>query len=284
MLQFNLSSPAPDQDSTSFKLLSYNVRLFDLYGWRNGKETRDDIMDLIQEEQADIVCLQEIFQSDQEGFYPTLSSIDGFKKSRYHHLKYIELAKKNDHHWGIATYSKFPIISKGQVGFENPGNDLCIFSDIVIQLDTIRVYNVHLASVGLKKEDYELLEKLNETDNDDQIKGLTTISMRIKDAFIRRAGQANAIKEHMSGCTYKTIVCGDFNDTPFSYVFQILSDDMEDAFEEGGQLMGPTYIAKFPSLRIDYILYSEGIQSKNYKRINKEYSDHYPITTQLFFN
>ncbi|NQY68341.1 MAG: endonuclease/exonuclease/phosphatase family protein [Flavobacteriales bacterium] len=283
MIQFNLAGGGKPSVKSSIKVMSYNVRLFDLYGWRKEKETKNDIMNLVLEENADIVCFQEFFYSDDKSYYKTLETIKEIPKTKYEHIQDIEWDTRKKHHWGIATFSKYPIFNKGQVRFDNQGNDLCIYSDIVIETDTIRVYNLHLASVGLKREDYAFLDKLNDTDNQEQIKGLTTISLRIKDAFARRSGQAKKIKEHMDKCNYHTLVCGDFNDTPFSYVFNTIANDMMDSFENGGQLMGPTYIGKFPSVRIDFILHSNQIKSDNYNRINKEYSDHYPITTYLSF-
>ena len=143
MFQLKLGESEHTTDSTSFKLLSYNVRLFDLYGWRDGKETRDQIMSLIEQEQPDILCIQEFFHSDERGYFSSLKRLKNMKKSRHKHLQYIDVAKRTKHHWGIATFSKYPIINKGQILFENQGNDLCIFTDLKINDDTLRVYNLH---------------------------------------------------------------------------------------------------------------------------------------------
>ena len=46
----------------SVKVLSYNVRLFDLYNWTHNKDTRNNIFSFLKDESADILCLQEFFQ------------------------------------------------------------------------------------------------------------------------------------------------------------------------------------------------------------------------------
>ena len=60
----------------------------------------------------------------------------------------------------MATYSKYPIIKKGTVSISGENiNNVCIFSDIVILEDTVRVYNIHLASNTFDNKDYQFIEK-----------------------------------------------------------------------------------------------------------------------------
>ena len=46
------------------KVMSYNVRLFDLYNWSHNTATRNEILDLIRVEDPDILCLQEFVHAD----------------------------------------------------------------------------------------------------------------------------------------------------------------------------------------------------------------------------
>ena len=104
--------------NTGFKILSYNVRLFDLYNWRNNQNivTRNKIFNFIKEESADVICLQEFF-SDDSGNFTTLDTIIKFQRAKNYHVEYTAFLY-GKFHWGIATFSKYPIINKGKVIFE----------------------------------------------------------------------------------------------------------------------------------------------------------------------
>src|SRR5436190_5427326 len=63
---------APDDIAgTPVKLMSFNVRVFDLYNWSHNKATRDAIFALFRRENADILCLQEFFTSPDRRFFRT---------------------------------------------------------------------------------------------------------------------------------------------------------------------------------------------------------------------
>ena len=46
----------------------------------------------------------------------------------------------------------------------------------------------------------------------------------------------------MKSCPYPIIICGDFNDTPVSYAYQQLGDNMIDAFLESGNGIGKVLV------------------------------------------
>ena len=73
-------------------------------------------------------------------------------------------------------------------------------------------------------------------------------------------------------------MCGDFNDTPSSYTYTTISKNLKDAFVETGTGFGRTYVGKFPSYRIDYILYQGELNAYDFQTLPDELSDHYPIT------
>ena len=80
----NFSGPESKLDfGNSFSVMTYNVRLFDLYNWRNpsGKATRAAIFDLIDTESADILCLQEYYSGagKQADFADTICLRSGYK-------------------------------------------------------------------------------------------------------------------------------------------------------------------------------------------------------------
>ena len=285
IIQFNIpnSTKITEAENEGVKIMSYNVRLFDLYNWSKNLETREKIFDLISDEAPDILCLQEFFDSD-EGDFQNLDTIVKVQKAKnYHFAKNITL--RNVDHWGMATLSYYPIVSKGEIKIGEEGtNNMAIFTDIKINGDTIRVYNVHLQSIRFQYKDYEYVQKIEEKKNIPKVEGSKIIFDRLKKAFIKRASQAEVLHEHINSSPYPVILCGDFNDTPVSYVYGVLADDLKDAFQQSGFGFGRTYTGVFPSFRIDYILHDKKFKSSDYNTINKPFSDHYPISCIIYVN
>lgn len=276
-------SSSINANSSSIKVLSYNVRLFDLYNWTGNKQTRSHLLALLNKESADIVCLQEYFQRDNDRFNMT-DTLDKLLAARSHHVVYTLSRKKKDH-WGIATFSKYEMVNKGRVPFKYHSNNICIFSDLKIGNDTVRIYNLHLQSISFGYAEYKFIETLKENneklDVDDIELGSKNILRQMKRAFIKRASQTEKIIVHVDSCKYPVIICGDFNDTPFSFTYRKFSKRYKDAFLNSGSGLGRTYNGEFPSYRIDYIFYSNQFTSKDFQVLPEEYSDHYPISCNI---
>jgi len=241
--------------STDVKVMSYNVRMFNIYNWIEEDNVDQKIYEFINEKEPDILCLQE--------FNPTIKIGFNFP------YKYIKASKKSKL-FGHAIFSKYKIINSGSLNFLNSSNN-AIFTDIIKNKDTIRVYNVHLESLSINpKEDYFNQE------NSEKLK------IRVEKAFKKQANQATLIIEHQKNVAYKTILCGDFNNTAFSWVYHQLKNDKNDAFEVAGKGFGKTFDFSFP-MRIDFILTDKQIEVNNFKTYNVRYSDHYPIMARLQF-
>jgi endonuclease/exonuclease/phosphatase family metal-dependent hydrolase len=281
---FNLSDfeEISMQDS-SIHILSYNVRLFDLYNWSENKTTRNNIIDIISKENADIICFQEFFYEDT-GTFNTLDTLKRIQKAKNIHIEHTAHVK-NVNHWGIATFSKYPIVKKGILKFRDSTDNISIFTDIKIFGDTVRVYNLHLESIRFRSEDYKALQKFTGNEDKTKLGGPQQIIGRMRRAFIRRARQSDIIEKSIAQSPHPVIVCGDFNDPPSSYTYHRISDILEDSFRESGSGIGTTYIGLIPFLRIDYILYSpEAFTSLAFRVIREKQSDHYPISSILKYN
>ncbi|MGQ0829935.1 MAG: endonuclease/exonuclease/phosphatase family protein [Bacteroidota bacterium] len=280
-VQFSLSD-VPDSTKKSVKVMSYNVKNFDLYNWSHNLETRANIFELIGDEAPDIMCLQEFFSRDSSRLN-NLDSLIHFQKAKYVHVEYTTHVKRI-HHWGIATFSAYPIISKGKVDFGYESNNICIYTDIKMGNDTVRIYNMHLQSIAFSKEDYQYVEDLQNNVETEDIEHSKNIFKRLKLAFIKRAKQADLIEMSIAASPYPVIVCGDFNDTPGSYTYSTIANTLSDAFIESGNGFGKSYIGVFPSFRIDYILYSKSFKAYDFRTIRQELSDHYPVCCYLEIN
>lgn len=281
-IEINLDKTT-NQNSPGIKVMSFNVRVFDLYNWTGNTKTRNKIFDLVKDESADIICFQEFFYSEKKDYFNTLDTLRQLQEAKFFHTEFTKTVL-DTHHFGIATFSKFPIINKGKVELASIGNNLCIFSDIKINSDTVRIYNAHLASLHFAKSDYKFLDEIAQVETGEQMKGIRQILKRIKIALIKRSAQADAISKHVSESPYRVIFCGDFNDTPLSYAYSTISNNLKDAFVESGNGIGATYIGKISPFRIDYILHSESLVSLGFETIPEELSDHYPISCMIKFN
>lgn len=272
----------PKEGSTEHvKLMSWNVRLFDLYNWTKNKVTRDAIFKELHAQDADILCLQEFFYSSDKIFFRTKDALMNEFRYTHYHDRYTQRTRL-DQHFGIATFSAYPIIAKGDIKFpENPNNQ-CIWSDIATKNDTIRVYNAHLASYHFGDEDYKFIERLDtDTDSDSIRTGGLRILKRLHRGFDLRSDEVERIAAHMAKSPYPVVYCGDMNDVPMSFSYNELRGDRRDAFSESGSGSGATYVGFLPGLRIDHILMDPSLSSWNFQTLQVELSDHRPISVMI---
>jgi endonuclease/exonuclease/phosphatase family metal-dependent hydrolase len=264
----------------AFKVMSYNVRLFDLYNWSKNKETRNKMFDFLKAEANDILCMQEVFVDDS-GEFETLDTLVKLQHAKNAHIEYTTTLR-GKHHWGIATLTSFKIVNKGKIEFDGTtANNTCIFTDVLINADTVRIYNMHLQSVLFSKQDYKFIDDIENNREVEEIEGSKNILKRLNKAFVLRSSQAEKVAAHIQKSPYTVIVTGDFNDTPFSYTYQKIGKGLCDAFAQSGSGLGKTYIGLFPSFRIDYILHTKAFSSYYYQTSDIKYSDHYPVSCFL---
>ncbi|MBT8317001.1 MAG: endonuclease/exonuclease/phosphatase family protein [Lutibacter sp.] len=241
--------------NNDLKIMSYNVRMFNVYDWIHEENVPQKIYDFINNKNPDVLCLQEFNNKEELGFsYP---------------YKFIKVNNKGNR-FGQAIFSKYSIINTGSLNFSNSSNN-AIFADIVKNNDTIRVYNVHLESLKINPE-----EKAFNKENTEKLK------VRLENAFKKQANQATLLVRHQQKTNLKKVICGDFNNNAFSWVYHQLKKGKNDAFEESGKGFGKTYNFNFP-LRIDFILADQAININNFKTYNVNYSDHFPIMARLNF-
>lgn len=277
-VQITFSNKGSNND---IKVTSYNSMLFDLYNWSKNAQSRQQILNQLQEINPDILCLQEFYNSNKMKEYYNIDTVLNTLNTKYYHVEYTSIAHEHNH-FGIATFSKYPIVNRGKIVFNTKSNNICIYTDVLIAKDTVRIYNMHLQSISFSKKDYTFIGDLQDDDDaKDELENSKSILRRLKRAFVKRAAQAELIHASIKSCKYKIILCGDFNDTPASYSYNLISDDLKDAFVEKGSGFGRTYAGKFPQFRIDYIFHSKDMKCTQFTRSEETFTDHFPITAYL---
>ena len=268
----------PKSSESFVRVMTYNVHNFKQFGDNNNQFTKDQILNIIRNEQPDVICFQEFFSR---------------KKGEYNFRKHILEILKTEHYYfkpstdngyeaiGMAIFSKFPIVNHGSIQFAKKMNwNEAIYTDLKKGDKIFRVYNVHFQSISFQPEDYQYLKKVTRKIDTD-VESPKKIGARLKRAFIKRGNQVKMVKEHADSCTIPYVIAGDFNDTPISYTVKTISNGMNNGFREKGSGFGVTYNGAFPNFQIDYIFTSPEFSIMNYLIIDKKLSDHYPVRTDL---
>jgi len=235
------------------KVMSYNVRLFNHYNWSTDSTIVKKISSFIAEKEPDVLSIQEYYDAENLQLkYP------------YQFIK----TKSNFNKFGLAIFSKFNIINSGSLDLKESANNI-IYTDILKDKDTIRVYNIHLESL-----------KMNTSQENFGIINSDKLREQMEASFQKQAKQVELFLQHEKKWDGKKILCGDFNNTAFSWVYRELSNEKQDAFKEAGKGLGKTFNYWYP-LRIDFILTDANFDINNFKTFNVPYSDHYPILARL---
>ncbi len=254
-------------EEESIRLVTFNTSGL---GFLAAKDTnqhkqniRDFIRDLNGQGPVDIFCLQEINSKHAQ------EAVEKFKFKYEHRIKY----------HGTAILSRYPIINSGEVDFGTRTNS-CLWADIKIKNQVVRVYSAHLKSNRVSTETEKILKEGG-------IQGKETWS-DIKGVFGKfrytskiRVEQAKMVRAHMMKSPHPVILCGDFNETPQSYIYALLSEGLQDSFRAAGFGLGSTYAGRIPALRIDYALIDPRLPVSDCQVLRADYSDHYPVWVEI---
>ncbi|MEO6136720.1 MAG: endonuclease/exonuclease/phosphatase family protein [Ginsengibacter sp.] len=271
-----------DKKPATFRVMSWNVELFNILSHKTHPEKRQEMFDLINHYNPDIACFQEVVAGSKTksiNYFPDI--INALKFTDYLYSYQIRFDFDANHHFGILILSKFPIARK-QTMVNNPDdyNSTFQFVDLCIGEDTVRVFNLHLQSLKFSEENRHYLDKGSKK-TQENIKESRNIITKIKTGIIKRASQAAFIKDEMNHSPYPVIVCGDFNDVPLSYAYETIGEGLQNAFVKKGFGISRTFSDISPTLRIDNIFASSHFEITQYTRIKKVLSDHFPIIADM---
>lgn len=261
---------AEGSDRGVFKVMTYNVRSF--YG-EDGRSSVDSVLRLIEAVDPDIVCLQE-FNDRLAGRSEQLALLEEKYESAV-----FGRTQAPDSVFGapLVILSKYRILRSGVV--LTPATS--VWADVSIGDDTVRVFNNHLRSTAIKADDNDYITNhryLSDTAGERKIRSIVT---RLRDNSVLRAAQVDSIAAVVAATRGRKIVCGDFNDTPMSYVYNCMSRGLDDAFRVCGSGYSHTFRGFYNTLRIDYVLSSDAFETLAYEVPEVDYSDHLPVVVRL---
>lgn len=258
----------------SISLLSYNVMGFD--GCMKDEEGRNPILDYLCRSGADVLCLQEYATAGGKRHLTQSDVEKALKAYPYHSLA---KAGNGGCYNRLACYAKYPILSATRVDYESAHNGSVMYK-LLVGTDTLTLINNHLESNKLTKEDKVAYESVLEDPKQPEAKSnVLKLVRKLAEASAIRSLQADSVAVLIDRLqARRTVVCGDFNDTPVSYTHRAIGRRLNDAFVESGNGMGVSYNQNQFYFRIDHILVSDDIQSYQC-RVDRSIknSDHYPI-------
>ena len=206
---------------------------------------------------------------------------------------------------GNFIFSKFPIDSFKVYPLDYRTNIIDNDTDYLLQCDVrtpgnhiLRVFSLHLYSVGISNYDKNFIEhlKLRKVQGPDVCdydldfiaemerrhininNHISVFMFKLNYAYNKRVSQAEIVADIIRKSPYPVVVCGDFNDVPGSYTYTKIKGDLTDAFLAKSHGFGRTYNEILPTLRIDNIFFDKThFNILGYSTPKLFMSDHKPV-------
>ncbi len=262
------------------RIASWNVARF-LEWKRNNNEKskiRLKMLDQIQKQNPDILCLEEFFHSPDSIFYDNISEIKAMGYPYY----YFSYDPDGENQFiGSAIFSKYPMLDTGHVRYFRPSMpEALVHADIKVNNDTIRIFTTHLQSFQFRQKEYEAIDEIKRAE-DSLLDNSKTVLAKVRKGMKLRSSQADIARQIMDDSPYPTIFCGDLNDTPNSNTYFTIRGEMQDAFLKKGFGIGRTFSSLSPTLRIDYIFADDSFRISQFTRVVKYLSDHFMLMADV---
>lgn len=267
------------KEEKGLKIVSWNVKNFDLYNWSKNKQTRKSMLGLIEQTRGDILCFQEFF-TNKENF----DNISEITKLGYpYHYFYSAFQNGKSNQWGLAIFSRYPIGKTQVIPLHQGKNKMntAIMARIKAKGRTYTVFNAHFQSIHFDYDDYNLIGQIQSDWDSWTFRQMAPILRKYFFALPRREAQIETLLPYLELVPSNLILCTDLNDIPNSYTYSQFANILQDAFIEKGRGISNTTGVLRGLLRIDYIFTSSDIVVKEYKRIRNKLSDHHLVYTVI---
>lgn len=291
VLQFPLFSPASEPIAKLgtytpgiLTVATYNV---DAFNHEHMGYSCKGIATQMQNLQADILCLQEVGINSSFNIDSVCAAFSNWP------YQYVPSAPEGKELLQLAVFSRYPIREQSLITYPDSKN-CSLWCDIEIPGRTIRLFNNHLQTTEVTRNKRKLEKELYKEDTQKAERAALTLIDGLHENFRKRAGQADVLKQLIADSPHPTLVCGDFNSLPSSYVYHTIKGDkkgdkkgnkkgnkLQDGFQTSGH--GYMYTFKFFKhlLRIDYVLHSPELKSTDYFSPDWSYSDHNSVVMRM---
>lgn len=251
------------------------IKFLTLNIW-NGGQLFDNVIKFLQEENPDIAFFQEVYDGGSPNQERRFRSVD-FLHGALPALKYSVFGPtlidhgNNDLPWGNAVFSKFPIVSKNNILFEDKIGDF----NFVTRHD---FQNVVQGMMGAK------IDVDGKTIDAYSLHGIW--GTHGGDTFERQV-MGEKIIESLKG-TLPLIIAGDFNLDPTTDFVKRICDELSLVNLFGTELVS-TFNMKhkdpkatgYATAAVDMIFASEGLNVVSKEMPKVDVSDHYPLIATL---
>lgn len=267
-------------DKADFRVMSYNVKCFGILD-KNSNLLREKVLETISATDADIVCMQEAYWANKPADFPTLDVLSKNLKGKS--VPKVRFTNFNYGVGGLAIITRYPVINQYSHPFDSTANGF-MYVDILMNEDTVRLYNCHLQSIMISDSDVEISRRREGFNRENKDKAVNLYS-KFSEASAHRAVQVDTLVSTLDTCPYPVLLCGDFNDVPLSYTcFQVLAsgERLHDTFMERGDGSGRTFSIAGVDFRIDYIMHSNKFKCLRHRVLDFNIADdHYPVVADF---
>lgn len=252
-----------NESKSGLNIASYNVAMFgrELSGFK-----AEDILSEMKKQKVDVFCIQE---------YSETSGDKQNSKSYKEYFTYMAKGRED-----MVIYSRYPIKSFEKIDFGQTNNS-GLWADVDVNGKLVRVFNVHLETTGFNRSLHKVAKMEIQGTHVEDNAIVRMIYGNYTRGMIVRARQADQVAQLIKESPYPVIVCGDFNDIPYSYVYNTMKGDLVDGFKECGSGLMHTFRGGKKFVRIDYIFHDESLTGTRYYKEELSYSDHYPVFMRM---
>ncbi|EMR04650.1 endonuclease/exonuclease/phosphatase family protein [Cesiribacter andamanensis] len=227
------------EEAPGLEVLSYNLSHFNrprTYLWPKDSGKLEKVqelqrfMDWTAGHPAAIKCFQEFYTYPQDPYFDADARLraGGWQHA---HL-WVDTLQVNKSVFGLAIYSKYPILASGVVFQGSTSFNKGIWADIATpEGDTLRVINVHLESAQLQR---------TRRSSGGKKETLRNMLWVFRESMLHRSEQADKVLAFARSSPHPVLICGDFNSTPYSYTYKQLDKDYQNAFRKKGSGFGFT--------------------------------------------
>ncbi|MCY7423096.1 MAG: endonuclease/exonuclease/phosphatase family protein [Chitinophagaceae bacterium] len=285
VLAFNTGNYNVEKNKQSLRIMSWNVRSFD----NNSRHAehpdsiRRRMINFLKQQDADVLLLQEFAEYHHETIYSNTQMLRDSLGYRYYYTSrdVILYMSYGPVEYGSAIFSKYPLTDTVKLNYQGLAlPESAISGSINFQNKKLRLVTTHLVSMNLNKGILVRTDEAYKKYDSAFIYGTSKFTkLKVYDQL--HARQAVALKKFAAQFKEPLLISGDFNSVPSSYTYNVMKEDLNDAFLSNGFGLGRTYASLSPTLRIDYILTDKTLKVAQFYCPQIKLSDHFPVIADI---